>query len=204
MRIIAPFLQLLFPASCFGCGAKDVTVCNRCINLSRKSLSASHPYITTVFDFKDPFIRRAIHAIKYYHRRDLVRPLAAQLAEELRLLPDIKSYTLIPIPMPRMRRLLRGYNQAEAIADELGKALQLPMSNDVLIRVQHPIRQVMTKTRKERIKSQAGSFAINAKISGIKLLLIDDVTTTGATLEEARKVLLASHASSVRAATLAH
>ncbi len=157
-----------------------------------------------MFDFKDPLIKRAIHAIKYYHRKDLIAPLVESLEEELRKIPQLETYTLVPIPMPRMRKLFRGYNQAEQIAYELSKILKLKTEENMLARSRSPIRQVKTKSKKEREENQSGSFVLLKNPAGMNLLLVDDVTTTGATLSEARKILLKNGASTVRAATLAH
>jgi ComF family protein len=205
MWMIASLLRIFFPPTCIGCGKSGVALCERCIKLARKSLSVPHPYITSVFDFKDPLVKRAIHAVKYYHRKDLIIPLAETLAKELRTSShEIENYTLIPIPMPRMRRLLRGYNQAEQTASLLATLLSIPVRNDILIRTKSPLRQVRTTKKEERLRNQRDSFAVAHNVSGMKILLIDDVTTTGATLEEARKTLLKSGALEVRAATLAH
>jgi ComF family protein len=163
-----------------------------------------HPHIISIFDFRDPLIKRAIHAIKYYHRKDLVGPLAFELASELRALSGIETYTLVPVPMPRLRKLLRGYNQAERIAEELSRLLALPVDANVLVRTHASRRQAMVKTKAERLKNQAGSFSIEKSSAGMNLILVDDVTTTGATVEEARRILLRNGAKSVLAATLAH
>jgi ComF family protein len=106
--------------------------------------------------------------------------------------------------MPRLRKLLRGYNQAERIAEELSRLLDIPVRTDLLIRTHASRRQATITTRAERLKNQIGSFESEKSAKGMNLLLIDDVATTGATIEEARKVLLRSGAESVRAATLAH
>lgn len=204
MWMVTSFFQILFPPRCFGCGKADTALCSRCIRLTRKSLSSPHAYITSVFDFKDPLIKRAIHAIKYYHRKDLIHPLVEALAEELHKVPNLTNYILVPIPMPRMRKLFRGYNQSEHIAQELSMLLSIPTSTSILTRVKTPLRQALTKTKSERIKNQHGSFDVVGEIHNKHIILIDDVTTTGATLNEARAVLLKNGAQSVIAYTLAH
>lgn len=202
------FTTVLFPPRCFGCAKKDEVLCLTCLVRTRKTLCTPHPYITSLFDFKEKMIQRAIHAIKYYHRKDLIPPLAHELARELektdnyRLTPG--RWVLVPIPMPRLRKLFRGYNQAELIALALGKELSLPVRLDILKRARVPLRQVRTATRSERIRNQKGSFMTHENPAGLRIILIDDVTTTGATLDEARKTLLAQKAVNVLAATLAH
>jgi ComF family protein len=162
------------------------------------------PSIVSLFDFQETVIRQAIHAIKYYHRRDLIPPLARALAEEAKKIPAIGSYTLVPVPMPAMRKMLRGYNQAELIAEALGRELSLPVNCAVLKREHSPARQVKAGTRGERMRNQRGSFATGESPAGMRIILVDDVTTTGATVEEARRVLLSEKAADVLALTLAH
>jgi ComF family protein len=201
MWMIRTLLDALFPPSCLGCGAEKVSICPRCVQLARKSLSVPNQYTVSVFDFRDPLIKRAIHRLKYRHRATLVEPLARELARILRV-EDLHDYVLVPIPMTTFRRYARGYNHAEKIADAVSKELQLPMRTDILRRKRHTRRQAVA-SKEERFRNQRESFSAK-KASGQRVLLIDDVTTTGATLEEARRTLLASGAKSVRAATLAH
>lgn len=106
--------------------------------------------------------------------------------------------------MPGKRKLLRGYNQAELIAISLGKTLSLPVRSDILLRTKSPRRQVKTANRNERMENQKGSFAVKGDPTGMRIVLVDDVVTTGATLEEARKTLLRKKAANVLALTLAH
>lgn len=204
MWMVTSFFQILFPPQCFGCSKSSTPLCARCVRLTRKSLSSPYPYITSVFDFKDPLIKRVIHTSKYYHRKDLLPPLVAELAQEIQKLPDIHLYTLVPIPMPRIRKLLRGYNQSELMAQQLSTLLSVSVSTSILRRIKTPLRQAVTKTKSERMKNQHGSFGIVDGAHPTHIILIDDVTTTGATLEEARNILLKNGAQSVIAYTLAH
>lgn len=203
--MIRTLLRILFPPNCFGCGKEPFPICYRCLNLTRKSLSSPNGYTVSSFDFRDPLIKKTIHAIKYYHRLDLIAPLSEKLSEEIKqTLPSYKDYVLVPIPMPRLRKIMRGYNQAEIIAGKLAHLLQIPMRNDILIRSTYTKRQVTTSTKDERRKNQKDTFSVRDTASGLRILLIDDVTTTGATLDEARTVLLRHKALTVHAATLAH
>jgi ComF family protein len=196
--------NIFFPPRCIGCDKQETTLCGQCLSRSRKSLTVPRPFIISHYSFKEPVIRRSIHAIKYYHRRDLIPPLVLPLQKQLLLLPNVEKYVLVPVPMPRIRKLMRGYNQAELIARELGKALSLPIRTDILERARSGPRQVEAKTRSERMKNQRGLFRIKESPGDMRILLVDDVVTTGATLEEARKVLLSKGARNVHAVTIAH
>ena len=161
-----------------------------------------------MYSFKDPLIKRVIHAIKYYHRKDLVEPLAEGIAQTIKkdsgydLTKD--QWILVPVPMPQFRKYMRGYNQAELIAQELARKLSLPLRKDLIVRVHAPKRQATMKSRSERLKNQHASFKVTGDVDGLRILLVDDVTTTGATLHEQRIILLKAGARSVRAVTIAH
>jgi ComF family protein len=195
-------LDTLFPKRCFACKKEGQSLCKRCIDGTRKSLETPHPYILSIFSFKDPLIRQAIHALKYYHRRDIIPVLAQHLAQEMR--QRYYSGVLVPIPMPRGRLYVRGYNQAKEIARELSKELGLPLSTSLLARKLSPSRQVTHIQRRERLRNQRGSFIVTSDLRELDIILVDDVTTTGATIDEARTALLRAGARSVQAVTLAH
>jgi ComF family protein len=116
----------------------------------------------------------------------------------------LAEYVLVPIPMPRLRKFMRGYNQAEHIAQLLGKHTGLKVDETVLVRITSPRRQATLHEKAKRIENQQGTFAVRGKVTGTRILLVDDVTTTGATLEEAKKELTRAGAQDVRAITVAH
>jgi ComF family protein len=120
--------------------------------------------------------------------------------------PALLTYpsVLIPIPMPRLRRYIRGYNQAELFAEEISRQTGLPLYRDTVIRKHSPKRQVTLRTRTSRLTNQKGSFMVTKDVIGLCIIVIDDVTTTGSTVAEARKVLLSARAKSVTAITVAH
>lgn len=200
-------LDTLFPPSCYNCHKHGKSFCQTCLAICRKSLHTPAPYITSIYSFKEPVIKRAIHSIKYFHRRDIIHPLTEDLAKELiatiQKLPTA-SWIFIPIPMPPLRKYMRGYNQAELIARELSQQCTLPINTKLLARSHSPKRQVTTRTRSERLSNQHHTFKITGNVEGLHIILVDDVTTTGATLSEARALLLQAGASKVLAVTLAH
>jgi ComF family protein len=99
---------------------------------------------------------------------------------------------------------MRGYNQADFIARELSQECSLPYTTKLLTRTGRHIRQVTTKSRSERLKNQNNSFVAKGNVEGLHCILVDDVTTTGATIDEARKTLLRAGAMTVHAVTIAH
>lgn len=200
--------SIFFPEHCYICKKTKNNLCIECIDSCRKSLSTPYPYIISSFDFRDEIIKKIIHAIKYYNRRDLINPLVLysfnELDEDITHKLKSEKYTIIPIPMPLFRKYKRGYNQAELISNEFSKLLDIEVSNKILSRKLFTNRQVETRNRSERLKNQKNTFLIKGNINNKSFLLVDDVTTTGATFEEARNILLKSGAKSVLALSLAH
>lgn len=203
MWMIRHLIEILFPSSCLACKTKGRPICDPCLKNIRMSFSSPHAFITPVFDYSDPTIRKAIRLMKYSGRKDLVDPLSSQLAKKIRDMPDHGSYVLVPVPMPSLRRLARGYNQSELLALQTGSKLRLPVDLRLLRRCATPARQVSSSRRSERLRNQKGTFACG-DASGKKVILIDDVATTGSTLLEARKTLLSAHACDVVAFVVAH
>lgn len=202
--MIDTILKVFFPPRCMGCKTPGEPLCGRCIKLARRTLTPLSPTITSTFSYKDPLIKRSIHAIKYYKRRDLIPALAQEVAKDIRLPSELSPYVLIPVPMPRLRKLLRGYNQAELLAKELGDILAVPVDTTILIRKRSPSRQVKTTSKQERLTNQRDSFTCTKNLVSTHVILIDDVATTGATLESAVIVLKKNGAKSVQSYVIAH
>ena len=202
--MIAPFnilLDILFPSSCFMCKKTGPALCNRCLSSTKKAFDTPHPFIMSIFSFKDQNLRRAIHAAKFFHRKDILIPLGLQLAETLTKTGLVG--TIIPIPMHPLRKMVRGYNQAEILAEVVARTNSLPLETKILVRKKLTKRQAITNSKGARLRNQRGAFTVSKNVSGT-YILIDDVTTTGATLLEARNLLLNHGASSVYAITVAH
>ncbi len=147
-------------------------------------------------------LREIIHALKYFGRRSLARPLAERMRRVGgELLEDADC--VVPVPLHWRREYQRGFNQAREIARHLG-----PPVADALVRRRATRAQVELAADRRRA-NVAGAFAIHRAffrepaIRGRTVLLVDDVTTTGATLESCAGVLKASGASEVYALTAA-
>ena len=83
--------------------------------------------------------------------------------------------------MAHIRKYIRGYNHAELIAEEISKKCNITILKNILYRSKTVRRQVKTKSRQERLDNQRNSFSVHASTQGMSIILIDDVTTTGAT-----------------------
>ncbi len=148
--------------------------------------------------------RAAIHALKYGGERRLARPLGDLLAERWRR-AGVGGDVLVPVPVHPERRRERGFDQAELLAGAVGEALGMPMVTALERReateAQHHLG------RDERARNVGGAFGVRASevghIHGRWVVLIDDVTTTGATLAGCAAALTASGALAVSGLTVA-
>lgn len=170
---------------------------------------------TALFDYKDPLIRQAIWELKYRGNRKIVALFAECLHEDLvlelsnrRLSENFNNPLLLPIPISRERKRSRGFNQSELLAEALAKkdCGNFFEVNCLLLWKIKDAESQTKKNRAERLKNLNGCFAIKDpnKIHNRNIILLDDVTTTGATFEEARKTLLLAGAKKIYCVAVAH
>jgi ComF family protein len=113
--------------------------------------------------------------------------------------PDV----IVPIPLHRSRLRSRGYNQAELLAGPVGARLEVPVRTNLLRRVVDSPSQAGAKDEAERARRVRGIFTADAGVAGQHILLIDDVATTGSTINSAASTLLDAGAWGVSALVLA-
>jgi ComF family protein len=157
--------------------------------------------LVTVWSYESPVVE-IIHALKFSGLPDLARPLGLALAERVRA-EEMVVDAVTPVPLHWRRRLVRGYDQADALARELARALDLRK-----VRTLRRVRDTRAQSRlgkKERSKNVAAAFALarSARVTGYRLLLVDDVVTSGSTLRAAAGVLRRAGARSIVGATIA-
>lgn len=218
-------LDILFPKRCVGCGKIGKYFCTSCsadIRVIKPNESicpmcekpvvggVTHPScqtrysldgLTSFFHYDGP-VRKAIKAMKY--------SLTSDVAEEfIRLVPasNIPKGTFIPIPLHQKRFRQRGFNQAEVLATILAKRLNQHVRTDILKRVRETVPQVAMKKRDARMKNMEGVFGLihddfKQRDMG-RVLLFDDVFTTGATMRSAANVLKQAGVKQVWAVTMA-
>jgi ComF family protein len=150
-------------------------------------------------------VRDLIHAFKYSQRTHLRFPLALLALEGVSgLFRESPPHLLVPVPLHRSRLRQRGFNQAVLLGKVLSRRLSLPMLPDALVR-NRPTEPQITLTAVERRTNVKGAFAVRrpADIAGKRVLLLDDVMTTGSTIDECAKELKKAGAEAVVAATIA-
>lgn len=179
------------------------------------SLPEHSPDTLVLFDYKNPLVRRAVWELKYRGNVKIAELLATCVYEELaEELAERKSLThfdtplLIPIPLSKKRERERGFNQCELLADALQKCDGgnfFEVRKDILVKIRDTESQTK-KNRAERLLNLKDCFAIHQpeSVAGENVILLDDVLTTGATLEEARRTFRASGARRILAVAVAH
>lgn len=151
-------------------------------------------------------IQRMLHALKYHGNRSVGRQLGSMLGGTLKRGTRFHPVdAIIPIPLHAARLRQRGYNQAACIAHGLSESTAYPVWEDLVIRV----RQTETQTRKSRVDrwdNLAGGFRLRGpdRIKDRHLLLVDDVITTGASLEACATAIIEAAPASLRIATIAY
>lgn len=157
--------------------------------------------------YLDGTLREAIYGLKYDYIRELAEPLGDMLAEYIQRAP-LPADVVIPVPLHRRRQRERGYNQSALLAKRLGAVTHIPVRHDLLRRHRYTRSQTRLNAQ-ERSQNVQGAFSwANHRDSalemvGKRVLLIDDVATTGATLRACAQVLRGQGACSVWALTVA-
>ena len=155
----------------------------------------------TLFPYVPP-LQNAICSFKYRGKLGMAKPLASLMI--LAMPPSLKADIVVPVPLHPSRLRAREFNQSLLLADYIGRHMGLPVSATALIRVVSTDPQT-TLTRHERLRNLRRAFAVRTPlaVTGRRILLVDDVFTTGTTLNECAKTLLKAGAESITAITLA-
>jgi ComF family protein len=200
-------LDLLFPPRCPGCRRVGAWFCTECQSRLQPPPvrvvgrpSASIEGLATVALYTSP-LREAIHQFKYGDNCGLAWVLGQHLtaAWEDACIPVDE---LLPVPLHPSRLAERGYNQSLLLARVVAGQTGLPLVEGALVR-RRATRPQVALTTEERLTNVRGAFSCEQEVRGRRILLIDDISTTGATLEACGLALRASGAAEVWAAALA-
>lgn len=214
-------LNFIFFPVCAGCAKPGEPICPQCLDALEAAQLKCHkcdrknPYgiycvkcsnkytpgrVLALYHFSGT-IKELIHSFKYEDEKELAVIFAQKLTNHI-CKTQYSGFTLVPIPISSKRKRFRGYNQSELLALEISKLTELNFCDILQKSDKHS--QVQAGTRDERKSNVRGTFFIKDKAKiPTKILLIDDVVTTGATVEEATKVLKKAGAKEVIVLALA-
>ena len=229
----AGILNLILPRSCAGCKKSNEAFCENCQRLCYKyganclicrfrnndgKICREHLLgrLNILWAGRyDGALREAVRQLKYKKRKELAEPLAQMLVKkfyEIHSALPKENLLVIPVPLHFKKEHERGFNQAELLACEFSKLSKVQLLTNALIKIKETSAQVEVKDKEKRIKNLEGAFLVNPKLSASNLqlltsntlILIDDVSTTGATLIHAAKALQKSGAEKIIGLVAAH
>jgi ComF family protein len=218
------FIDLLFPPRCGGCQTAGSLWCAACRAATQPieppwCEKCGEPFVADrlcancrnyplVIDkirsaaLFDGVLRQAIHRFKYERLSGLAEPLGDLLADYW-CAEQLTADWLIPVPLHPSRERDRGYNQSELLARQLARRVNVPVSSKGLRRTRATAVQ-MTLNAAERRQNVAGAFeCVEVQVRGARVMIVDDVGTTGATLDACAQAVLKAGAVSVMGLTLA-
>lgn len=213
---ISFIISAVFPHECAGCRKNNELLCDDCIENIPRAGESEYSFISAVFDYRNPVIRRAIWKFKYKNSRALAQAFAPYMYDEILgaignelFISGGENIMLVPIPLHKKRLRERGYNQSELLVREIIKldsAHIFSYEPNLLVRSRETKPQAKSEKRNTRIKNLRDAFTPSntTSASGRIAVLIDDVTTTGATLLEAKRALKPLRPRKVLAFAVAH
>ncbi len=223
--MIRDFVNTIFPNNCVCCSEplyrQEEFVCISCFNElpetdfeantnnpAAKLLSGLTNFNTCIplyYYLKAGKVQNILKSMKYKNGAKLCQHMGKQLGLKLQSYPSLQDITsIIPVPLHPKKQKIRGYNQSEMLADGVSAVLDIPVDTDILTRI-HDNSTQTNKSRNERWQNVSHIFSLNymEKITGGHILLIDDVITTGSTVEACCSVLNEATDIRISIATLA-
>lgn len=225
-RVQEAFMHLLFPHTCAGCGS-DVLgskqqLCVQCVHAMPQTHFAAHANnpveqsfwgrvplragAALCYETKDSLLQRIIYACKYGGNKDLGVELGRLMGEALSNTNRFgKIDALVPLPLHPKKERKRGFNQSLLLCSGISEVTHLPIIKNAVRRTT-PTQSQTRKNREQRWQNMKDRFELtNASfIHNKHLLLVDDVITTGATLEACGRALLEADGASLSVLTLAY
>ena len=231
-KIKLAMLDVFFPINCLDCGAPSNWLCESCQRKIKRRDQQLCPVceknitpdgqvcfackkktaltgLLVATSYQQPLISKTVHLFKYRFLAELALPLAELILQAIQTcelpLPDL----IIPIPLHPRRLRWRGFNQATLLAQEIANKLLpevcLEISTDTLIRQRYTLPQMTLKDHRQRNANIQNAFVVTdaTKIKNKRILLIDDITTTGSTIFECARVLKKAGAKEIYAAVIA-
>jgi ComF family protein len=219
-------VDFVFPPLCLGCGAfheESNQICSKCIEALEEfehplclncrafvsgggqcPVCLSDSLLLFAFaDYKPPLIE-IIHQFKFKGITSPAETFAGRIHEKFgKSLAALRCEALVPIPLFSWRQSRRGYNQAELIALQLAKKMNLPVNSNILSRIKRGSEQARLEF-KRRATNVRNAFSGDSSVGLRRVILVDDVVTTGATVLEASRTLQGVGCRTVGVVSIAH
>jgi len=210
-KILPQILNILWPKHCINCGKEGKYLCDNCfalIDISREPPCVGFKELDKLYfaaTYNEKLVQAVIRIYKYQYAKELSETLADLIIAHFKLMdkfpllsPTVAdSFLICAVPLHKSKLKQRGFNQAEEIAKHLSKFLNIPFLSDILIKTKKTLPQ-MSLNKEQRLKNISDCFKINPEkknqIINKSILLVDDVFTTGTTMEQCAKVLKQNHA----------
>ena len=199
--MISKILNILFPNKCIGCfDYNQNLLCNNClkqiqIHNNFIPLNNNLNSILYCMDYKNPIVKELIHKFKYQKitsLKDIFENILNQSLEKYKNTFN-QDWILIPVPLHTFKQRIRGFNQSEILSNSISKILNIKSYNNILIRFKNNPPQANQEDIQKRKQNAKNIFKINENtkylINNKNIILIDDVFTTGSTLNECATIL---------------
>lgn len=212
-HLISNMLDLLFPPRCVGCRRRGALLCAVCRSCCRTVPAAANaeqhqrldsPFLVSTagaYIFEGA-LREAIHHLKYNGKARVAEPLGELLASYL-LTQSLAVEAIVPVPLHPERLRKRGFNQAQLLAAQLARQARLPLLAKEVVRVRQTAQQADLSRQERRTNVQDAFVWSGAAAPPARVLVVDDVLTTGATVEAVAAALCRAGAREVHALALA-
>ncbi len=195
---------------CIACGDRSLSgaICARCRQREKLVLKG----VTFATSYQDDLVRDVIGHLKYYRVKSLAQPLGELVSRQFarvegHILKNREHARMLAMPLHKYRKRERGFNQSELLAQTISQNLAIPLlSERTLIRTKPTPPQLSMQSRVARLENLRDAFEARDtdEIAGKTIVLVDDVSTTGATLNEAARALKAAGAREVWGLVVAH
>lgn len=210
MNLLEKVLEYIFLPSCGVCGKLgEGYLCKECEKELNKYTINCNDFkqktdILHIFQYKE-LIRKLIIQYKFNNKSYLYKTFCEFIVKNKKAFDFIKSYDIIiPVPMHNRKKALRGYNQSELIAKELAKTAKIKIFTDILIKTKNnKVQSSLNKQDRKNNVKDVYKLVKKEKIYNKKVLIFDDIYTTGATIEACKKEILTANVKSVGILTLA-
>ena len=189
---------------CENCELKLAKYRINCIKDYTKDNKKYFDYLYSALKYENE-VREKIIKYKFNENSYLYKTFAKIIIKDKKVYGFLKLYDIIiPVPMNKLKKSVRGYNQSELVANEIAKQMELPFEKTVLIKTKNTkVQSTLTKT--QRIENVKNAFFVTdtTKVKYKKVILIDDIYTTGCTVNECSKVLKQAGAQEICVVTIA-